>query len=143
MESIQNKKKYKFNKKENIYSKMLIIIYIGSDIMDRIEYKKLTQAEPGTGWQGGQTLVTLTAGACLLALVIALKNFLDVPTERLTTDLVLSICILGGLATSYPLVTRRRTDSVISHPGLWIVGIVTVTMTIIVLHATGLPGLLP
>jgi len=111
--------------------------------MDRIEYKKLTQAERGTGLQGGQTLVTLTAGACLLALVIALKNFLDVPTERLTTDLVLSICILGGLATSYPLVTRRRTDSVISHPGLWIVGIVTVTMTIIVLHAIGLPGLLP
>jgi len=146
MENIQNKKKNKFNKKENIYSKMLIIIYIKigkSDIMDRIEYKKLTHPERSTGWQGGQTLVSLTAGACLLALVIALKNFLDVPTERLTMDLVMSICILGGLATSYPLVTRRRTDSIISHPGLWIVGIVTVTMAIIVLHAIGLPGLLP
>ena len=111
--------------------------------MDRTEYKKITHAEPGSGWQGGQTLVTLTAGACLLALVIALKNILDVPTERLTLDLALSICILGGLATSYPLVTRRRSDSAISHPGLWIVGIVTVTMTIIVLHAIGFPGLLP
>jgi len=122
---------------------MLIIIYIkiGTlDTMDRIKYKKLTHAGHDTGWQGGQTLVTLTAGACLLALVIALKNFLDVPTERLTMDLVMSICILGGLATSYPLVTRRRTDSVISHPGLWIVGIVMVTMAIIVLHAIGLPG---
>jgi len=28
MENMQNKKKNKFNKKENIYSKMLIIIYI-------------------------------------------------------------------------------------------------------------------
>ena len=50
----------------------------------------------------------LTAGACLLALVIALKNILNIPTERLTMDLVLSICILGGLATSYPIVTKRR-----------------------------------
>ena len=125
---------------------MLIIIYIKKgtlDIMDRIEYKKLTQTERGTGWQGGQTLVTLTAGACLLALVIALKNFLDVPTERLTMDLVMSICILGGLATSYPLITKRRSDSAISNPGLWIVGIVMVTMAIIVLHAIGLPGSLP
>ena len=125
---------------------MLIIIYIKVgklDIMDRIEYKKLTRTERGTGWQGGHTLVTLTAGACLLALVIALKNILEVPTDRLTMDLVLSICILGGLATSYPLVTRRRSDSAINHPGLWIVGIVMVTMAIIVLHAVGLPGLLP
>ncbi len=111
--------------------------------MDRTEYKKITHTEPGSGWQGGQTLVTLTAGACLLALVIALKNILDVPTERLTLDLVLSICILGGLATSYPLVTRRRSDSAIGHPGLWIVGIVVVTMAIIVVHVIGLPGLLP
>ncbi len=95
------------------------------------------------GGREGRRSSTLTAGACLLALVIALKNILDVPTERLTMDLVLSICILGGLATSYPLVTRRRSDSVISHPGLWIVGIVTVTMAIIVLHAIGFPGLLP
>ncbi len=125
---------------------MLIIIYIKIgklDILDRIEYKKLTQAQRSTGFQGGQTLVLLTAGACLLALVIALKNFLDVPTERLTMDLVMSICILGGLATSYPLVTRKRSDSAISHPGLWIVGIVMVTMAIIVLHAIGLPGLMP
>lgn len=110
--------------------------------MDRIQYKKLTHAERGTAWQEGQTLVALTAGACLLALVIALKNILDIPPERLTMDLVLSICILGGLATSYPLVTRRRSESAISHPGLWIVAIVMVTMAIIVLHAIGFPKLL-
>jgi hypothetical protein len=79
--------------------------------------------------------VVLTAGACLLALVIALKNILNVPTERLTTGLVISICILGGLATSYPLVTRRRSASVIRHPGLWIALIVIVTMAIIVMYA--------
>jgi hypothetical protein len=111
--------------------------------MDRSEYKKLTREDHDAAWQEGQTLVALTAGACLLALVIALKNILDVPTERLTMDLVLSICILGGLATSYPIITKRRSESAISHPGLWVAAIVMVTMTIIILHAIGLPGLLP
>jgi hypothetical protein len=54
-------------------------------------------------------------------------------------DLILSIGILGGLATSYPIVTRRRSVSAISHPGLWIAAIVIVTMAIIILHATRLP----
>jgi hypothetical protein len=103
--------------------------------MDRIEYKKLTRSDNTTEWRDNRTLVTLTAGACLLALIIALKNILDVPTEQLTRDLVLYICILGGLATSYPLVTRRRADLTISHPGLWIAVIVTLTMAIIVLYA--------
>jgi hypothetical protein len=103
--------------------------------MDRIEYKKLTRSDNTTEWRDNRTLVTLTAGACLLALIIALKNILDVPTEQLTRDLVLYICILGGLATSYPLVTRRRGDLTISHPGLWIAVIVTLTMAIIVLYA--------
>jgi hypothetical protein len=111
--------------------------------MDRTEYRKLTHADRNVAWQEGQTLVALTAGACLLALVIALKNILNVPTERLTMDLVLSICILGGLATSYPIVTRRRSESAISHPGIWIAAIVLVTMVIIVLHAVGLPGSIP
>jgi hypothetical protein len=111
--------------------------------MDRTEYKKLTHADRDVVWQEGQTLVALTAGACLLALVIALKNILDVPTERLTVDLVLSICILGGLATSYPFITRRRSESAISHPGIWIAAIVIVTMAIIVMHAVGLPGSIP
>jgi len=103
--------------------------------MDRIEYGKFTHSDPGTAWRDARTLVALTAGACLLALVIALNNILNVPAERLTTDLLLFISILGGLATSYPLVTRRRGDLAISHPGLWITLIVTVTMAIIVLYA--------
>jgi len=102
--------------------------------MDRIEYGKLTHSDY-TEWRDNQTLVALTAGACLLALVIALKNILNVPTEQLTRDLVLYICILGGLATSYPLVTRRRADRTIGHPGIWIAGIVLVTMAIIVTYA--------
>jgi hypothetical protein len=103
--------------------------------MDRIEYGKLTHSDHDPEWREGHTLVALTAGACLLALVIALKNILNVPTERLTTGLVICICILGGLATSYPLVTRRRSASVIRHPGLWIALIVIVTMAIIVMYA--------
>ena len=140
-----NKKKIKLNKKENIYSKMLIIIYIKKGTLDIIDSNLNIKNSPKQNavpvGREGQTLVTLTAGACLLALVIALKNFLDVPTERLTMDLVMSICtFLGGLATSYPLITKRRSDSAISNPGLSIVGIVMVTMAIIVLHAIGLPG---
>jgi hypothetical protein len=106
--------------------------------MDRTEYHKLIHEDDGTSWQEGHTLVILTAGACLFALVIALKNILEVPTERLTIDLLLSIGILGGLATSYPFITRRRSASAVSHPGLWIAAIVLVTMTIIVMHATRL-----
>jgi hypothetical protein len=107
--------------------------------MDRIECRKLTNAEHCTDWQEKQTFVALTAGACLLALVIAFKNILNIPADRLTVDLILSIFILGGLATSYPLVTRRRSKSAISHPGFWIAGIVLITMVIIVLHAIWLP----
>ena len=104
--------------------------------MDRIEYRKLTHSDHDPEWREGHTLVALTAGACLLALVIALKNILNVPTtERLTTDLVIYVCILGGLATSYPLVTRRRSASVIRHPGLWIALIVILTMAIIIMYA--------
>lgn len=103
--------------------------------MDRIEYRKRTHSDHCTEWQDAMTLVALTAGACLLALVISLNNILNVPTERLSGDLVLIICILGGLATSYPLVTRRRADVVVSHPGLWIALIVAVTMVIIVMYA--------
>ncbi|MDD1697271.1 MAG: hypothetical protein LUQ36_02815 [Methanoregula sp.] len=103
--------------------------------MDRIEYGKLTHSDHSTEWRDNQTLVVLTAGACLLALVIALKNILNVPTEQLTRDLILYVCILGGLATSYPLVTRRRADMAIGHPGLWIAIIVSVTMAIIVMYA--------
>jgi len=103
--------------------------------MDRIEYRKLTHSDYTTEWRDNRTLVALTACACLLALVIALKNILNVPTEQLTRDLILYVCILGGLATSYPLVTRRRADLTLSHPGLWIAVIVTVTLAIIVVYA--------
>ena len=103
--------------------------------MDKIEYRKLTHSEHSTEWQDARILIALTAGACLLALVISLKNILNVPTEQLSGDLVLIICILGGLATSYPLMTRRRADVVVSHPGIWIALIVAVTMVIIVMYA--------
>jgi hypothetical protein len=103
--------------------------------MDRNEYKKLTRSEHPSQLQEGQTLVVLTACACLIALVIAFKNILNVPPEQLAMDLVLCTCILGGIATSYPLVTRRREESAVSHPGFWSASIVMVTMAIIVLSA--------
>ena len=62
--------------------------------MDRIEYRKLIHSDHTNEWRDNQTLVVLTAGACLLALVIALKNILNVPTEQLTRDLILYVCIL-------------------------------------------------
>jgi hypothetical protein len=103
--------------------------------MDHIEYGKLTHSDHDPELREGHTLVILTSGACILALLIALKNILNVPTEQLTTGLVISVFIFGGLATSYPLVTRRRSASVIRHPGLWVALIVSVTMAIIILYA--------
>jgi hypothetical protein len=103
--------------------------------MDRIEYRKLIRSDHTTEWRDNRTLVALTAGASLLALVIVLNSILKVPTEQLTKDLILYICIIGGLATSYPLLTRRRADLTISHPGLWIAVIVMLTLTIIVMYA--------
>jgi hypothetical protein len=118
---------------------MIYITFNGGIRMDRNEYGKLMREEDGTTWQEGHTLVILTAGACLFALVIALKNILGVPTDRLTMDLLFSMGVLGGLATSYPFVTKRRSASAISHPGLWIAAIVLITMAIIVMHATRFP----
>jgi hypothetical protein len=103
--------------------------------MDQMEYRKLNASGSATTWQEAHTLVILTAGACLLALIIALKSILNVPLEQLTLELILCTSILGGLVTSYPLVTRRRSDLVISHPGIWILMIVVITMSIIVINA--------
>ena len=50
--------------------------------MDPIEYGKKDRSEPGSEWRDSHTLVILTAGACLLALGIALNNILDVPLEQ-------------------------------------------------------------
>jgi hypothetical protein len=103
--------------------------------MDQTEYRKLSASGSDTRWQDAHTLVILTAGACLLALIIALKSILNVPIEQLTVELILCTGILGGLVTSYPLVTRKRSDRVISHPGLWILLIVVITMSTIVINA--------
>ncbi len=43
---------------------------------------KLNASESGTTWQDSHMLVILTAGACLLALIIALKSILDIPVEQ-------------------------------------------------------------
>lgn len=103
--------------------------------MDRNRNRTFTASDHGSRRRDGHTMVILTAAACLLALVIALKNILDVSFEQLTVNLILCTCILGGLVTSYPLVTGRRSHPAISHPGLWIASIVIVTMAIIVMTA--------
>ena len=103
--------------------------------MDRIEYGKLTHSDHSTEWRDNQTLVLLTAGACLLALVIALKNILNIPTEQLTRNLILYVCILGGLATFLSSCYKAKGGMAIGHPGLWIAIIVSVTMAIIFMYA--------
>ena len=103
--------------------------------MDRLEYGKLNPSGSATRWQDAHTLVILTAGSCLLALIIALKSILDVPLEQIMIELILCTSILGVLVTSYPHVTRKRPDLVISHPGIWILLIVVITMSIIVINA--------
>jgi len=69
---------------------MLIIIYIKERwiIMDRTECRKLTNAEHSADWQEKQTFVCPYCGACLLALVIAFKNILNIPGRPLHVDLI-------------------------------------------------------
>ena len=51
----------------------------------------------------GRVIVPLVAGICLLALVVILKNVLQVPAERLTGDMILYIILYMGFIVTYPL----------------------------------------
>lgn len=83
----------------------------------------------------GRIRFALTAGACLFALVIVLKNILNVPESRLLPDIVVYIGIYTGFSLVYPVTIHERHSRTINNPALWSALIVVMTLAIIVYYA--------
>ena len=93
--------------------------------------------EMGTGHSlmDGRIRFALTAGACLFALVIVLKNILNVPESRLLPDIVVYIGIYTGFSLVYPVTIHERHSHKVNNPALWCALIVVMTLAIIVFYA--------
>ena len=92
---------------------------------------------PGTGHNlgDGRIRFALTAGACLFALVIVLKNILQVPESRLLPDIVVYIGIYTGFSLMYPVTIHERHSGKINNPALWSGLLVVMTLGIIIIYA--------
>lgn len=95
------------------------------------------KGDPGIGHslQDGRIRFALTAGACLFALVIVLKNILLVPENRFLPDMVIYIGIYTGFSLMYPVAIHERHSPRINNPALWSALIVLLTLAIIVFYA--------
>lgn len=93
--------------------------------------------EPGTGHSlgDGRIRFALTAAACLFALVIVLKNILNVPESRFLPDILVYIGIYTGFSLVYPVAIHERHSRTINNPALWSALIVVMTLAIIVFYA--------
>jgi hypothetical protein len=83
----------------------------------------------------GRIRFALTAGACLFALLIVLKNILHVPDNRLLPDIVVYIGVYTGFSLMYPVAIHERHSPAINNPALWSALIVALTLAIIVFYA--------
>jgi drug/metabolite transporter (DMT)-like permease len=83
----------------------------------------------------GRIRFALTAGACLFALVIVLKNILHVPESRLFADIVVYIGVYTGFSLMYPVTIHERHSEKINNPALWSGLLVVMTLAIIVFYA--------
>jgi hypothetical protein len=83
----------------------------------------------------GRIRIAITAGACLVALVIVLKNILHVPESRLLRDIIVYIGVYTGFSLVYPAALYERHSRNIKNPELWSVLIVVITLAIIVFYA--------
>lgn len=83
----------------------------------------------------GRIRFALTAGACLFALVIVLKNILLVPESRLVPDIIVYIGLYTGFSLVYPVTIHERHSHKINNPALWSALIVIMTLAIIVFYA--------
>ncbi len=80
-----------------------------------------------------QTRVSLVAGACLLALIVILKNVVGVPAEVLTRDMLLYIILYWALSLSpgqAPVVKRSSLD----RPLYWVILLVLVTAAMVAVY---------
>jgi hypothetical protein len=89
----------------------------------------------GHSLSDGRIRFALTAGACLFALVIVLKNILNVPENRLLPDIIVYIGIYTGFSLMYPVTIHERHSHKINNPALWCSLIVVMTLAIIVFYA--------
>jgi hypothetical protein len=93
--------------------------------------------DPGIGHSlgDGRIRFALTAGACLLALVIVLKNILYVPESRLLPDILIYTGVYTGFSLVYPVAIHEHHSPKINNPALWSTLIVVMTFAIIVFYA--------
>jgi drug/metabolite transporter (DMT)-like permease len=93
--------------------------------------------EPGIGNNlgDGRIRFALTAGACLFALIIVLKNILNVPESRFLPDIIVYIGIYTGFSLLYPVTIHERHSRTINNPVLWSALVVIMTLAIIVFYA--------
>jgi len=74
-----------------------------------------------------QAKVAIVAGICLIGLVAVLKNILQVPTNELTSNLIVYIAIYGAfIALPYADEKASRYD-----PLVWCAMILAVTLAIV------------
>ncbi|MEI7856314.1 MAG: hypothetical protein WCH85_02305 [Methanomicrobiales archaeon] len=83
----------------------------------------------------GRIRFALTAAACLFALVIVLKNILNVPESRFLPDILIYIGVYTGFSLMYPVAIHERHSRTINNPVLWSALIVLLTLVIIVFYA--------
>lgn len=83
----------------------------------------------------GRIRFALTAAACLFALVIVLKNILNIPESRFLPDILIYIGVYTGFSLMYPVAIHERHSRTISNPALWSALIVVLTLVIIVFYA--------
>ncbi len=82
-----------------------------------------------------QTKVSIVAAVCLLALVITLKNILQVPAEILSRDVVLYIIIYSTWGILYPSGVEASKKPSWDKPLYWSLLIILVTLAIIGVYA--------
>lgn len=91
-------------------------------------------ARISTAPRNGRVIVSLTAGLCLILLIIVLKNVLLVPAAQLSSDIILYIIIYMGFIVSFPLGDDEATVSS-TRTMLWIGAIILATLGIVAVYA--------
>jgi len=79
-----------------------------------------------------QTKVSIFSAACLLGLVVVLKNFLRVPAEILLRDIVLYIIYFSAFSIVFPSLEEK---SKWNKPLYWYLVIIITTVAIIAVYA--------
>jgi hypothetical protein len=107
----------------------------GSSLIQAFSHER-EKKEPEIGYSlgDGRIRFAITAGACLFALVIVLKNILHVPESRFLPDIVVYIGIYTGFSLLYPVAIHGHHSQKINNPALWSTLVVVLTLAIIVLY---------